>query len=583
MSDRTLGLRSQILLILLCAAILPLGVVGVWLTRSAIRSGESLLRTHLDESADRLAELLRARWQYRAADIALITENESSRRAVAGLPLRNEDSVYLGRLAFELERTIPTVALRDGQGRTVWSTSPATRQAELLARGGANGGPSAPAGPVVRLERPVGGPDAPGQGRVVVEVSLAALLPADAARPAVPGGALAVRGTGGQGTLLPLAPRIGFPDRDRLVVRDTTWLLARRLVPDAPLEIAMGAPLTPYLSPFARVARIGLAALAIVMLFAILLTLLLATRATRPLRALVAASDAITRGELDRRASLGGPREIRRVGQAFNLMTEHLRGTLEQLSRKSALEAVGEFATSLSHDVRNALTAIKVDLERTERRRLQDPLAETLVTRALNNVARLEAAVTGALRIARRGHTPQVEVDLRETLKNACATVDGAFAAVPASLRLQPDDDGAVVRGDAQALEQLFTNLLFNAAQAVSPGGEARVDLVRSPDWVTVSIADTGIGMTDTQLEQLETPFFSSKPGGNGMGLPIARRIAAGHGGELSLQSAPGRGTTVLVKLPRLNGSTVGRERIVPPGGPLQTDLEGSTPEPSTG
>ena len=86
---RGVSLRTQILLIFLGAAILPLGIVGLWLTSSAVRSGENLLRSHLSESADRFAAAAASRWAYRQADLALISGNDA--RVGAGAYKRTED------------------------------------------------------------------------------------------------------------------------------------------------------------------------------------------------------------------------------------------------------------------------------------------------------------------------------------------------------------------------------------------------------------------------------------------------------------------------------------------------------------
>jgi signal transduction histidine kinase len=296
-------------------------------------------------------------------------------------------------------------------------------------------------------------------------------------------------------------------------------------------------------------------ALLVVALLAIALTAVLATRATRPLKELAAASDAVTHGNLDRRVSLGGPSEVRHVGSAFNAMAENLRTTLHALSHRSALAAVGEFATSLSHDVRNALTAIKVDLDRTAMRELADPVADDLVHRALNNVARLENTVTGALRVARRGHSPAVRADLRPVIRAAMDTVSGTFASIPATLDADLPSEPVLVDCDAAALEQLFANLLFNAAQALPAGGHARVALSAVNGMAEVLVSDAGTGITPSEMEKLATPFYSSKPNGTGLGLPMARQIVAGHGGDLSIESEKGLGTTVRVRLQLVNES----------------------------
>jgi signal transduction histidine kinase len=104
--------------------------------------------------------------------------------------------------------------------------------------------------------------------------------------------------------------------------------------------------------------------------------------------------------------------------------------------------------------------------------------------------------------------------------------------------------------GDAAALEQLFLNLLINAAQALSPGGAAYVDAERRNGTIEVTIADTGTGMTARQLAETDQPLRSSKRDGTGLGLKIARRIVSNHRGELHLTSALGQGTTARVSFP---------------------------------
>jgi signal transduction histidine kinase len=240
---------------------------------------------------------------------------------------------------------------------------------------------------------------------------------------------------------------------------------------------------------------------------------------------------------------------VRRVGAAFNLMTEHLRATLDALSRRSAMAAVGEFAASLSHDVRNALTSIRVDVDRLSMRELNDPVATALVMRVLNSISRLETSVTGALRVA-RGQSPLEELDLRLPIRAAADAVRGALAALPADLELLLPSDPLRIRGDEAALQQLFANVLFNAAQAMSSGGRVSVAADSVAEDVLVVIADTGSGISASNLARMGRPFFSTKSDGTGLGLPIVRQIVAAHGGSMEIESREGEGTTVHVRLP---------------------------------
>jgi two-component system sensor histidine kinase FlrB len=109
-----------------------------------------------------------------------------------------------------------------------------------------------------------------------------------------------------------------------------------------------------------------------------------------------------------------------------------------------------------------------------------------------------------------------------------------------------------VVLGDAAALEQLFLNLLLNAAQAFdAPNGVVRVRAVADAKHARIEVQDSGRGMSSETLAAAFEPFVTTRAQGSGLGLAIARRIAAAHGGTLSLESAPGTGTTAAVSIPR--------------------------------
>jgi signal transduction histidine kinase len=548
--DRNVGLRAQILFIVLGGAIVPLGLVGLWLTSSGVRSGKALLRSHLEESADRFVAAAASRWEYRHADLALIAENEASVRTVMGGEdsVKVEDRAFLDRLATDLSRTIPMVVLRDLNGRTQWSSTPASRAADAKARG-ASSLPDVNGASMIRIESPIAD-GARRVGTAITDLALSALIPADSARPLVPGARVGIRNRANGTIVLPLPGAEELPKEEIVTISGDRWMTSHRSLVQPPLDVVIAAPMAPYVAPFTRAARAGVAALLAVAALAIMLTLTLTARAIRPLEELARASDAVSAGKLHQQVIIAGPSEMRHVGAAFNLMTEHLRTTLDALSRRNALAAVGEFATSLSHDVRNALTSIKVDLDRLALREVPDPIAAGLINRAVNSVARLETSVAGALRVARHGHAPLTDIDLRAPIRAAADTVRGSVSAVPGTLVVDLPPDPITVRGDAAALEQLFANLMFNAAQALKPGGTVVVGTEPMEESITIVVSDTGVGIAATDMARLDTPFFSSKASGTGLGLPIARQIIAAHGGELSIESDVGRGTRVRVRIP---------------------------------
>ncbi len=200
-------------------------------------------------------------------------------------------------------------------------------------------------------------------------------------------------------------------------------------------------------------------------LFSLALAALLTGRVTRSLGRLTTAAEAVARGELERRVEDVGDDEVGRVGRAFNAMTESLRRTLRELADRQALAAVGEFAASLSHEIRNALTSIRVDLQLLDEETPEDASAPEIRNRALQKVTHLNRTVSDALSLARSGRVGQDNVDLCATLQSAAQSATSEFEERGAKLQSPSAASRPIeVRGDRGALEQLFLNLLALAA-----------------------------------------------------------------------------------------------------------------------
>ena len=187
--------RGRFLLVVFFAAVVPLVLIGVWLTRSVVRAGEDLLRSELDQSLEKISAPVATRWSYRQGDLALLANNEVATRVLAGGPsaaLTPGDADYLAQLFASVSQTIPAFEYLDAKGGGRWS-SPAPTVDANDARGqrgppgalGANdtgGQPAAPSatGPAMTVRLPI--TSATGGvrlGEVVAQVSLAALIPID--------------------------------------------------------------------------------------------------------------------------------------------------------------------------------------------------------------------------------------------------------------------------------------------------------------------------------------------------------------------------------------------------------------------
>lgn len=544
---RSLSLRSRFLLVVLLGVLLPLALVGLWVIGSAERSGEALLRQRLDQSLQEIVAAAGLNWVSRRSELLHLAEHPVVRQALRGerppfTAPAGDAPPGLEEVWAELAGDVAVVLLRDTtgevRGRLESSLPPPSEP-------GSQGAPLA-------VEIPVY--DTPTAVRLG---TLEALVPPGALIPT----GLLLTGVGGS-VLAAFDPRTGMPllpvsiDADLLGLSafrwgSEDWVAVHRTLGEPPLRLALAAPVAPFTGPFHAATRRGTLALLLAVAGAVLLATLVTHRITRSLERLAEAADAVSRGEMERTVTADGPDEIRRLGRAFNTMTESLRRTLQKLSHQEALAAMGELASSIAHEVRNPLTSIRLDLQRASERAEDPERTRQLVGRALREIDRLEASVAGALRLARSGKIRLASVDIREPLAAAVETARPRFQQRGSRVGLLDLSGGAArVRGDPASLEQLFLNLLLNSADALGDGGRAEARVSSRNGRVVVVVEDEGAGMAPEQLERVFEAFYSTKAEGTGLGLAIARRIATALGGELRLESAPGVGTTATLTLP---------------------------------
>ena len=513
---------------MLAAALVPLALLALWLARASGRAGETLLTRRLEAAVLSAANEAGVRWVALRSALLDLADVVEVRRALG-------DTVGAMSAPAVLPTAVRYAVVRDAAGALRWARAADTTTATgdvfrpvltLWSRGAA--------GPIGSLEAALPG---------------SAIVRATAATGGTTLGAFDRR------TGLPLLATPFDPDlanRATFNWNGERWLVARRTLDEPPIEIVAAAPVADYEAPFADAARRGVVALLVVAVLSTLATVLLTRRLTRALGDLALAADGVSRGEMGRTVPVPGSEELGRLAEAFNTMSESLRRTLDSLARRESLAAVGEFAASLSHEVRNPLTAMRIDLQRVEEKLDPDSPLRAPLGRALRGVNRLQHTVSGALRVARSGRVARAPVDILVPLDAAMHASEPEMQSAGARVVVDTGDAPLVVLGDAAALEQLFLNLLLNAAQAFdAPGGVVRVRAGADATHARVEVEDGGRGMSPEALATAFDPFVTTRAEGTGLGLAIARRIAAAHGGELSLSSTPSAGTTATVTIPR--------------------------------
>jgi signal transduction histidine kinase len=547
MKPRTASFRTRILLVVMTVAVVPVALVGMWLTRSASRSGEALLRGRLEQTLDRVVTRTGTTWLRHRSDLLALGDERAVQDALLGRFAAPGDAPpqALQQRFARLDPAVVAVSVLDTLGRVRWSLEPAAD---------ARAGPQ----PAFRASLPIH-QRFPGQriGTIEARIELEALISEAGLGPSLAGLVLAAFDAGDGTSLLPLPFDETLLNANRFTWAGDDWIAVQRFTSEPALRLVAAAPLSAFAGPFEEAARRGTMLLAVVALTGVLAAAIVTRRMTRSLDRLAAAARAVSEGDLDTRIEGAGSDEVGDVARAFNTMTANLRRAVRELAERERLAAVGEFAASLAHEVRNPLTAIRIDLQRVEEALPDASPLRDAQGRALKEIERLDATVAETLEVARSGRWGADTTQLHEPLRAAAHAARPAFDDRRALL----DDaglDGAdiAVRGDARTLEQVFLNLLLNAAGALREGGRAWIEIGDGgDDTIVVAIRDTGVGIAREDLERVFDPLYTTRADGTGLGLTVARRIVESHGGRIDIDSTVGRGTTVRVTLPR------GRER----------------------
>lgn len=227
----------------------------------------------------------------------------------------------------------------------------------------------------------------------------------------------------------------------------------------------------------------------------------------------------------------------------------------EQLRRAEKLSTLGEMAAVLAHEIRNPLGSIRGTAEILKDDYLPGDQKHEFIEIQIKETERLNRVVEDFLRMARPQQTEMGSCCVQDELETIITLVSNDAKERDIKLELQPAPSGAILRADGEKLRQAFLNILINALQAVPRGGGVVIStaLFRegAPDAVCeIRFRDTGPGIDPETLKCVFEPFYTTKIDGTGLGLAVTKKIVESHGGTLLLESEPGRGTTVIVRLP---------------------------------
>jgi two-component system sensor histidine kinase HydH len=218
----------------------------------------------------------------------------------------------------------------------------------------------------------------------------------------------------------------------------------------------------------------------------------------------------------------------------------------ESEDRTRALEGM---ASRLAHEVKNPLAAIKGLSTHMARNATDSKTAERLAIVAAE-ADRLQSVVDGFLSFSRGLEDLNLApTRVHEVARELSVLLEARAQDAGVAIEVT-GDEALVIDADVRRLRQALLNIVLNAIQASSPGASVTITTARDHEGARITVRDQGAGMTPEVLERIRKPYFTTKEGGSGLGVAVARGLIEQHGGRLEFKSAPGAGTTVSLRLP---------------------------------
>ena len=232
-------------------------------------------------------------------------------------------------------------------------------------------------------------------------------------------------------------------------------------------------------------------------------------------------------------------------------VTESKKQTIEQIESQK-LQIISMLAASVAHEIGNPLNSLSLHMQLLEQEIIDDSLdkddALDIIKVAKNEIERLNMIINQFLKAIRPGSLHLEQLKLTKILGEALHFMRHEIENKKVVVSCNFSDTVPYIQGDANALKQAFYNILKNAIQAMTDGGKLVIECRYENGEIELIFTDTGIGISSKNLSTMFEPFSTSKEDGSGLGLMIVDRIIREHGGDLSIVSEEGLGTSVIIK-----------------------------------
>ena len=242
-------------------------------------------------------------------------------------------------------------------------------------------------------------------------------------------------------------------------------------------------------------------------------------------------------------------REARRAAEHLAAANEQIQQAMEAVRRSDRLAALGQLSAGLAHELRNPMGTIRASAEMLSNNlNKENEVAREVAGFISTEVDRANSLITRFLQFARPLELRPEVADLTQTLDRAVTMAQREAPGITIYRNYAPEIGSFPF--DAELLERVFYNLILNAAQASQTGGAVTVKTRALQGFAEVCVIDRGSGIDPKHMETIFNPFFTTKPTGVGLGLAIVSKIVDEHGGKITVESEPGKGSIFRVLLP---------------------------------
>ena len=283
--------------------------------------------------------------------------------------------------------------------------------------------------------------------------------------------------------------------------------------------------------------------------------LYMAERIADPVQRLTRATGQIARGDFDAQVAVRSADELQRLVASFNKMAVDLKRQQRQLEKTHRLEAWADMARQVAHEIKNPLTPVQLSAEHllqvhADRGEPLGPVLRSCVDTILTQVRllrQISSEFSSYATSPKAVPKPTAVRDLVDDVLNPYLVgLENRIA-----FSVEVPDSLPPLQIDPTLVGRALTNIIENALHAMPGSGTLAVRATQSADGITVTVADSGVGLDRETLQRIFEPYFSTKVTGTGLGMAIAKRNVELNGGVIGVESEPGVGTTVLLTFPQ--------------------------------